>query len=75
MLAESAGPLDADLTAWLDAQSPHGVVYVCMGTLGVLTEIELRSVALGLAQLKQRVLWKMSAADMPGVLVLAPAAC
>ena len=65
VLYEKPKALPQDLQSYLESCS-QGAVYVSMGTLGVLTEAELHSLAGGLARLSQCVVWKLGAADLPG---------
>ena len=65
VLYEPPQALPEDLQSYLDGCS-QGAVYVSMGTLGILTEAELHSLAGGLARLPQCVLWKLGAAELPG---------
>ena len=68
VLAEPAKPLPPDLSAFLDsgATTGHRAVYVSMGTLNALFEGELQSMAHGLSDLPNPILWKLPAADLPG---------
>ena len=65
VLYEPPQALPQDLQSYLDGCS-QGAVYVSMGTLGILTEAELHSLAGGLTWLPQCVLWKLSVNDLPG---------
>ena len=62
--------LPQDLQGYMDS-CQQGVLYVSMGTLGMMTDPELQSLAGGLARLPQCVLWKLGADDLPGTVVAA----
>ena len=68
LVRTAAGPLRADLAAFLDSGLSQGrpAVYVSMGTLAALPERELRGLVAGLAALDSPVLMKLSPRDMPG---------
>ena len=66
VLYEPPRKLPPDLQSYLDSCS-QGAVYVSMGTLGILTQTELHSLAGGLERLPQCVLWKLGVADFPGI--------
>ncbi|DBA74190.1 TPA: UDP-glycosyltransferase-like protein [Trebouxia sp. C0004] len=68
ILLEDAKPLPADLKTFLDkaVSSGLGAVYVSMGTLAVLSEDEVWSMAAALSALKNPVLWKLDRALLPG---------
>ncbi|KAH6835032.1 hypothetical protein C2S53_011639 [Perilla frutescens var. hirtella] len=46
-----------DCLKWLDKQPSESVVYICFGSLGTLSEAQLREVAVGLERSGQRFLW------------------
>ncbi|KAL6845111.1 hypothetical protein ACP4OV_024606 [Aristida adscensionis] len=51
--------------AWLDAQPERSVVFLCFGSLGVLSEEQLREIAVGLDRSGQRFLWVVRAPGKP----------
>ena len=65
ILYEPPRPLSDHLQAYMDSCT-QGVLYISMGTLGILTHSELQSLAGGLSRLPQCALWKLGAADLPG---------
>lgn len=48
---------------WLDKQAPRSVIYVCFGTTTALTEEQIKEIALGLEQSKQKFIWVLREAD------------
>ncbi|XP_031504614.1 UDP-glycosyltransferase 88A1-like [Nymphaea colorata] len=46
-----------DCLRWLDSQPDHSVVFLCFGSLGLLSTIQLREIALALERSGQRFLW------------------
>ncbi len=48
------------------AREEHAAVYVSMGTAARLTKQELYSLRTSLASLRNPVLWKLAAVDLPG---------
>ena len=70
MLYAPPKQLPQDLQGYMDS-CQQGVLYVSMGTLGMMTQPELQSLAGGLARLPQCVLWKLGADDLPGTVVAA----
>ena len=73
VLAEDAKPLPAELDAFLNqglaANQGQGAVLASLGTLALLTEHEVRSIAQGLCALDTHVLWKLDAQRLPGTTV------
>ena len=69
ILARDPEPLPQELSSILEQGLAAGnaAVYVSMGTLGVLSEAEMRSMAKGLSALPNPVLWKMNSLDLPGM--------
>ncbi|KAJ8637200.1 hypothetical protein MRB53_011467 [Persea americana] len=47
----------ADCLEWLDSQPSRSVVFLCFGSLGVLSERQLKEIAVGLERSGQRFLW------------------
>ena len=72
VLAEDAKPLPAELDAFLNqglaANQGQGAVLASLGTLALLTEHEVRSIAQGLCALDTYVLWKLDTQRLPGIL-------
>lgn len=70
VLAEDARPLPAELSAFLDQGLPdhhgQGAVFASPGTLALLTEDEVCSIAQGLVALDKHVLWKQDPQKLPG---------
>ncbi|KAJ6369401.1 hypothetical protein OIU76_027773 [Salix suchowensis] len=46
-----------ECVTWLDSQPSQSVVFLCFGSLGLLTEEQLREIATGLEKSGQRFLW------------------
>ncbi|KAL6508369.1 hypothetical protein OROHE_021911 [Orobanche hederae] len=46
-----------DCLKWLDKQPSKSVVYICFGSLGLLSEAQLREVAVGLERSGKRFVW------------------
>lgn len=69
ILVENAKPLPSALANFLDEalSSGHPAIYVSMGTLAMLSETELLSMAQGLSALSNSVLWKLDSQVLPGV--------
>lgn len=72
VLAEDAKPLPAELDSFLNqglaANQGQGAVLASLGTLALLTEHEVRSIAQGLCALDIHVLWKLDTQQLPGIL-------
>ena len=70
VLAEDAKPLPAELSDFLDQgrldSHGQGAVFASLGTLALLTEDEVRSIAQGLVALDRHVLWKQDPQKLPG---------
>lgn len=70
VLAEDARPLPAELSAFLDQGLPdhhgQGAVFASPGTLALLTEDEVCSIAQGLVALDKHVLWRQDPQKLPG---------
>lgn len=68
MLAAPAEALQADLAEFLqgEAAASDGAVYVNMGTLAVLSEDELHSLAAAFSIMPHPILWKLAPYDLPG---------
>ncbi|WOK99331.1 UDP-glycosyltransferase 88B1-like [Canna indica] len=47
----------ADCFTWLDAQPRDSVVFLCFGSLGLFTAVQLKEIASGLERSGQRFLW------------------
>ncbi|XP_014511406.1 zeatin O-glucosyltransferase-like [Vigna radiata var. radiata] len=48
---------------WLDKQEPNSVIYVSFGTTTTLTEEQIKQIATGLEQSKQKFIWVLRDAD------------
>ncbi|KAL3653572.1 hypothetical protein CASFOL_003253 [Castilleja foliolosa] len=57
LLATAAGEAAHDCLKWLDKQPSKSVVYLCFGSLGLLSEAQLKEIALGLEKSSHRFLW------------------
>ena len=70
VLAEDAKALPAELDAFLNqalaANGGQGAILASLGTLALLTEHEVRSIAQGLCALDRHVLWKLDTQQLPG---------
>ena len=69
ILLKEAKALPADLDSFLQqgTSGPHGIVYVSMGSLAMLSEDEVQSMAAALSALPNPVLWKLDQALLPGM--------
>lgn len=47
------------IMGWLDDQPPSSVVFLCFGSMGSLTEAQLREIAVGLERTGFRFLWSI----------------
>ena len=71
-------PLSQELQGFLagdgttGSEGLEGAVYVAMGTTARLLEPEVRGMAANLAALNRPVLWKISNAELPGMLPRSP---
>ncbi|CAH8258994.1 unnamed protein product [Arabidopsis lyrata] len=50
-------PQDRDCLDWLDRQIPGSVIYVAFGSFGVMGDVQLEELAIGLELTKRPVLW------------------
>ncbi|GFP81026.1 anthocyanidin 5 3-o-glucosyltransferase [Phtheirospermum japonicum] len=57
LLAAGDGEAAHDCLKWLDKQPSKSVVYLCFGSLGLLSEAQLKEIALGLEKSGRRFLW------------------
>ncbi|KAF5731202.1 putative UDP-glucosyl transferase 88A1 [Tripterygium wilfordii] len=49
--------LESECLTWLDKQPSQSVVFLCFGSLGLLSKAQLREIAIGLERSGQRFLW------------------
>lgn len=49
--------LSTECSTWLDAQPSQSVVFLCFGSKGVLSEVQLKELAMGLERSSHRFLW------------------
>ncbi len=77
ILADEAKPLPVDLRAFLEQglAEGHGGVYVSMGTAARLTQQEMQSLSEALSTLPNPVLWKVSAVQLPSMLIFVVSTC
>ncbi|EXB62495.1 Anthocyanidin 5,3-O-glucosyltransferase [Morus notabilis] len=54
---ESSNETSADCLAWLDAQPSRSVVFLCFGSRGSFSALQIREIANGLERSGQRFLW------------------
>lgn len=54
---------------WLDKQAPKSVMYVCFGTSTALAEEQIKEIAFGLEQSRQKFIWALREADRGDVFV------
>lgn len=77
VMADDAKPLPADLTAFLEQNlaEGHGGMYVSMGTAARLTQQEMQGLSEALSALPNPVLWKVSAVQLPSMLIPVLSTC
>ncbi|KAF5771399.1 putative UDP-glucuronosyl/UDP-glucosyltransferase, UDP-glycosyltransferase family [Helianthus annuus] len=56
-LIAQADPTENECLKWLDSQPSKSVVFLCFGSMGVLSKKQLREIAIGLEKSGQRFLW------------------
>ncbi|KAJ0986296.1 hypothetical protein J5N97_004652 [Dioscorea zingiberensis] len=63
-----------DCIAWLDTQPKGSVVFLCFGSLGLLSGEQLKEIAVGLEKSEQRFLWVVRSppGDNPAKLMVTP---
>ncbi|KAI4336498.1 hypothetical protein L6164_015020 [Bauhinia variegata] len=54
---DNCRPTASNCMAWLDAQPNASVVFLCFGSRGVLSEAQIREIAIGLERSNNRFLW------------------
>ncbi|RDX67751.1 Hydroquinone glucosyltransferase, partial [Mucuna pruriens] len=58
---ESNGPNELECLKWLDKQQPKSVLYVCFGSGGTLSQVQIIELALGLVLSNQKFMWVIRA--------------
>ncbi|GLJ23836.1 hypothetical protein SUGI_0452750 [Cryptomeria japonica] len=72
MISASIFTEETSCVKWLDNQDPHSVLYVCFGSMTVISERELVEFAWGLEASMQPILWAIRADLVSGTSAVLP---
>ncbi|KAK7315160.1 hypothetical protein VNO77_33693 [Canavalia gladiata] len=66
VISEPYGEEDKGCLTWLDSQPCQSVVFLCFGSMGRFSKVQLKEIAIGLEKSEQRFLW-VARSELDGV--------